>query len=117
VCVYEDIGCCKSLWMISFCLKTLVYQSSVVCSSCKSMFEYLIMLLALLLGFNQLHCSCGMFNHSSFVLFSVVNNKGVSYGYRVSFADPVAVRHALEILSELATRDPYAVAMALGYIS
>lgn len=33
---------------------------------------------------------------------------------RVSFADPVAVRHSLEILSELATRDPYAVAMALG---
>ncbi|RVW55070.1 hypothetical protein CK203_067062 [Vitis vinifera] len=32
----------------------------------------------------------------------------------VSFADPVAVRHALEILSELATKDPYAVAMALG---
>lgn len=32
----------------------------------------------------------------------------------VSFADPVAVRHALEIISELATRDPYAVAMALG---
>lgn len=32
----------------------------------------------------------------------------------VSFADPVAVRHALEILSELATMDPYAVAMALG---
>ena len=33
---------------------------------------------------------------------------------RVSFADPVAVRHSLEILSELATSDPYAVAMALG---
>ncbi|XP_052198815.1 uncharacterized protein LOC127805978 [Diospyros lotus] len=32
----------------------------------------------------------------------------------VSFADPVAVRHSLEILSELATKDPYAVAMALG---
>ncbi|XP_059636713.1 uncharacterized protein LOC132278832 [Cornus florida] len=32
----------------------------------------------------------------------------------VSFADPVAVRHALEIISELATKDPYAVAMALG---
>ncbi|KAI5557818.1 hypothetical protein BDE02_18G129100 [Populus trichocarpa] len=32
----------------------------------------------------------------------------------VSFADPVAVRHALEILSELATKDPYGVAMALG---
>lgn len=32
----------------------------------------------------------------------------------VSFADPVAVRHSLEIISELATRDPYAVAMALG---
>ncbi|XP_038698487.1 uncharacterized protein LOC119996058 isoform X2 [Tripterygium wilfordii] len=32
----------------------------------------------------------------------------------VSFADPVAVRYALEIISELATRDPYAVAMALG---
>ncbi|XP_051149190.1 uncharacterized protein LOC127263926 [Andrographis paniculata] len=32
----------------------------------------------------------------------------------VSFSDPVAVRHALEILSELSTKDPYAVAMALG---
>lgn len=32
----------------------------------------------------------------------------------VSFTDPVAVRHALEIISELASRDPYAVAMALG---
>ncbi|XP_021893463.1 uncharacterized protein LOC110811314 isoform X2 [Carica papaya] len=32
----------------------------------------------------------------------------------VSFADPVAVRHSLEIISELATRDPYAVAMAIG---
>ncbi|XP_061347585.1 uncharacterized protein LOC133293078 [Gastrolobium bilobum] len=32
----------------------------------------------------------------------------------ISYADPVAVRHALEIVSELATRDPYAVAMALG---
>ncbi|KAL3535010.1 hypothetical protein ACH5RR_003471 [Cinchona calisaya] len=32
----------------------------------------------------------------------------------VSFADSVAVRHSLEILSELATSDPYAVAMALG---
>lgn len=32
----------------------------------------------------------------------------------VSFADPVAVRHSLEIICELATRDPYGVAMALG---
>ncbi|XP_048226664.1 uncharacterized protein LOC8282885 isoform X1 [Ricinus communis] len=32
----------------------------------------------------------------------------------VSFSDPVAVRHALEIISELATKDPYAVAMSLG---
>ncbi|KAF9663029.1 hypothetical protein SADUNF_Sadunf18G0115700 [Salix dunnii] len=32
----------------------------------------------------------------------------------VSFADPVAVRHSLEILSELAAKDPYGVAMALG---
>lgn len=32
----------------------------------------------------------------------------------VSFADPVAVRHSLEILSELAAKDPYAVAMTLG---
>ncbi|KAF6137353.1 hypothetical protein GIB67_036390 [Kingdonia uniflora] len=32
----------------------------------------------------------------------------------VSFADPVAVRHALAIISELATRDPYSAAMALG---
>ncbi|EFH62087.1 SH3 domain-containing protein [Arabidopsis lyrata subsp. lyrata] len=31
----------------------------------------------------------------------------------VFFADPVAVRHSLEILSELATRDPYSVAMTL----
>lgn len=35
----------------------------------------------------------------------------------VSFADPVAVRHALEIISELATRDPYAVAMGLGKLA
>nr|GEV76037.1 SH3 domain-containing protein [Tanacetum cinerariifolium] len=35
----------------------------------------------------------------------------------VSFADPVAVRHSLEIISELATRDPYAVAMALGKLA
>ncbi|KAL2533342.1 SH3 domain-containing protein [Abeliophyllum distichum] len=32
----------------------------------------------------------------------------------VLFSDPVAVRHSLEILSELAMKDPYAVAMALG---
>ncbi|CAK9319314.1 unnamed protein product [Citrullus colocynthis] len=32
----------------------------------------------------------------------------------VSFTDPVAVRHALAMLSELAARDPYAVAMSLG---
>lgn len=32
----------------------------------------------------------------------------------ISFADPVAVRHSLEIMSELAAMDPYAVAMALG---
>ncbi|PIA30937.1 hypothetical protein AQUCO_05300043v1 [Aquilegia coerulea] len=31
----------------------------------------------------------------------------------VSFADPVAVRHSLAIISELATKDPYSVAMAL----
>lgn len=35
----------------------------------------------------------------------------------VSFADPVAVRHSLEIISELATRDPNAVAMALGKLA
>ncbi|XP_011625800.1 uncharacterized protein LOC18440835 isoform X2 [Amborella trichopoda] len=32
----------------------------------------------------------------------------------LSFADPVAVRHALGIISDLATRDPYSVAMALA---
>lgn len=32
----------------------------------------------------------------------------------VSFADPVAVRHSLAMISELATRDPHPVAMALG---
>ncbi|EPS74325.1 hypothetical protein M569_00428, partial [Genlisea aurea] len=30
------------------------------------------------------------------------------------FSDQVAVRHSLEILSELATKDPYSVAMAIG---
>ncbi|KAJ7969456.1 SH3 domain-containing protein [Quillaja saponaria] len=35
----------------------------------------------------------------------------------VSFADPVAVRHALEILSDLAIKDAYAVAMALGKLA
>lgn len=35
----------------------------------------------------------------------------------VSFADPVAVRHSLEIISDLATKDPYAVAMALGKLA
>uniref|UniRef100_A0A803LJY9 SH3 domain-containing protein n=1 Tax=Chenopodium quinoa TaxID=63459 RepID=A0A803LJY9_CHEQI len=32
----------------------------------------------------------------------------------ISFADPVAVRHSLEILSDLAAKDPYAAAMTLG---
>ncbi|XP_021773444.1 uncharacterized protein LOC110737397 [Chenopodium quinoa] len=32
----------------------------------------------------------------------------------ISFADPVAVRHSLGILSDLAAKDPYAVAMTLG---
>ncbi|GJN30987.1 hypothetical protein PR202_gb19338 [Eleusine coracana subsp. coracana] len=32
----------------------------------------------------------------------------------VEFSDPVAVRHALSIISEIATKDPYSVAMALG---
>ncbi|XP_048329676.2 uncharacterized protein LOC107417568 [Ziziphus jujuba] len=35
----------------------------------------------------------------------------------VSFADPVAVRHALEILSELATKDPHGAAIALGKLA
>ncbi|KAG6386921.1 hypothetical protein SASPL_152101 [Salvia splendens] len=34
----------------------------------------------------------------------------------VLFSDPVAVRHSLEILSELASKDLYAVAMALGNV-
>lgn len=33
---------------------------------------------------------------------------------RISFSDPVAVRHSLAIISDLATMDPYSVAMALG---
>lgn len=32
----------------------------------------------------------------------------------IACADPIGVRHALAIVSELATRDPYAVAMAVG---
>ncbi|KAI3782318.1 hypothetical protein L2E82_12360 [Cichorium intybus] len=35
----------------------------------------------------------------------------------ISFADPVAVRHSLEMTSELAAKDPYAVAMALGKLA
>ncbi|PKA51999.1 DEAD-box ATP-dependent RNA helicase ISE2, chloroplastic [Apostasia shenzhenica] len=34
--------------------------------------------------------------------------------YSVSFTDPVAVRHSLAIISDVAARDPYSVAMALG---
>lgn len=33
---------------------------------------------------------------------------------RIQFADPVAVRHALGLISDIATKDPYSVAMALG---
>lgn len=36
---------------------------------------------------------------------------------RVSFSDPVAVRHSLAIISELAARDPYSVAMSLGELT
>ncbi|KAL6649638.1 hypothetical protein ACP70R_013862 [Stipagrostis hirtigluma subsp. patula] len=32
----------------------------------------------------------------------------------IEFSDPVAVRHALSLISEIAARDPYSVAMALG---
>ncbi|KAG2541895.1 uncharacterized protein LOC120692263 [Panicum virgatum] len=32
----------------------------------------------------------------------------------VEFSDPVAVRHALSLISEIAAKDPYSVAMALG---
>ncbi|CAD6210548.1 unnamed protein product [Miscanthus lutarioriparius] len=32
----------------------------------------------------------------------------------IEFSDPVAVRHALSIISEIAAKDPYSVAMALG---
>ncbi|WOL18057.1 hypothetical protein Cni_G26850 [Canna indica] len=32
----------------------------------------------------------------------------------ISFADPVAVRHAMAIMTDIAARDPYSVAMALG---
>ncbi|KAE8781132.1 hypothetical protein D1007_45635 [Hordeum vulgare] len=32
----------------------------------------------------------------------------------IEFSDPVAVRHALSIISEISVRDPYSVAMALG---
>lgn len=33
---------------------------------------------------------------------------------RIQFSDPVGVRHALAIISDIALRDPYSVAMALG---
>lgn len=36
------------------------------------------------------------------------------YDCRIEFSDPVAVRHALSIISEIAAKDPYSVAMALG---
>ena len=34
--------------------------------------------------------------------------------FSIACADSVGVRHALAIVSELAARDPYAVAMAVG---
>ena len=52
--------------------------------------------------------------HSSLVSGLQFSNLKTRVDCRISFADPVAVRHALEIVSEIATRDPYAVAMALG---
>jgi len=36
------------------------------------------------------------------------------FGCRILFADPVAVRHALTIICDLAKKDPYSIAMALG---
>ncbi|XP_078427619.1 SH3 domain-containing protein isoform X2 [Wolffia australiana] len=35
----------------------------------------------------------------------------------VSFSDPIAVRHSLAIISDLAARDPYSVAMSLGKLA
>ncbi|KAM0953447.1 putative SH3 domain-containing protein [Dioscorea sansibarensis] len=35
----------------------------------------------------------------------------------ISFADPIGVRHGLAIISDIATRDPYSVAMALGKLA
>ncbi|CAA0842172.1 SH3 domain-containing protein [Striga hermonthica] len=46
--------------------------------------------------------------------FEIGGGDTIASGLSVLFSDPVAVRHSLEILSELATKDPYAVSMALG---
>lgn len=56
---------------------------------------------------------CHMYTYHSELFTSCLTLRAL-YECRISFADPVAVRHALAIISDVATRDPYSVAMALG---
>ncbi|KAL9259304.1 TSET complex member tstB-like protein [Drosera capensis] len=51
-------------------------------------------------------------------LIAEAKNEDIEFYHpKISFADPVAVRHSLEIVCELATKDPYAVAMAAGKLA
>lgn len=100
LCIYMFmyIGGCKSQWINSFRFRNSGFLIQSFCFCLNRMIS---------------------FNYSSFVVFFFFFLSIMRWFYfvcRVSFADPVAVRHSLEILSELALRDPYAVAMALGYI-
>ena len=98
LCIYMFmyIGGCKSQWINSFHLRNSGFMIQIFCFCLSWMIS---------------------FNYSSFVFcFLLSLMRWFYFVCRVSFADPVAVRHSLEILSELALRDPYAVAMALGFI-
>lgn len=97
-------------------LNIFVARCVFVCYSCKPVFRCLHY--ASCAAFSFQLTSLSFWYHSTVApLFCLLLSitRWLYIDYRVSFADPVAVRHALEILSELATRDPYAVAMALGY--
>lgn len=61
-----------------------------------------------------LSCNPTFYYYYYYIFLSLLVKFVFTFDCRVSFADPVAVRHALEILSELATKDPHGAAIALG---
>lgn len=63
------------------------------------------------LALNSLHCIHIYHYTGCSLLLNIFYSN--DFG-RIQFADPVAVRHALGLISDIATKDPYSVAMALG---